>query len=48
MSKRDSLRLIEDMLESSNKILRYSNDLSFEDFLEDEKAKDAVIINFGQ
>ncbi|WP_162340055.1 HepT-like ribonuclease domain-containing protein [Cyclobacterium salsum] len=37
MSKRDVNLLLEDMLESVKKIKRYTADLSFEDFLKDEK-----------
>ena len=46
MSKRNSKLLIEDILESSNKILTYTNGMSFEDFANDSKTVDAVIRNF--
>lgn len=46
MSKRDSMLLIEDILESSNKIIEYTKDLSFEQFISDNKTIDAVIRNF--
>ncbi|WP_202927948.1 HepT-like ribonuclease domain-containing protein [Cyclobacterium roseum] len=46
MSKRDVNLLLEDMLESAKKIKRYTADLSFEDFLKDEKTIDAVVRNF--
>ena len=35
MSKRNPKLLIEDILESSNKILTYTNGMSFEDFIID-------------
>ncbi|CAN5333826.1 DUF86 domain-containing protein [soil metagenome] len=38
--------LIEDILESSNKIIEYTKDLSFEQFISDNKTIDAVIRNF--
>jgi uncharacterized protein with HEPN domain/predicted nucleotidyltransferase len=46
MSKRNPKLLIEDILESSNKILNYTNGMSFEDFANDSKTVDAVIRNF--
>jgi len=46
MSKRDQILLLEDMLDSALKIKRYSNDLDFDSFLEDEKTVDAVVRNF--
>ncbi len=46
MSKRDTKLLLEDMLESALKIRKYTDGLSFEDFLNDEKTVDAVIRNF--
>ncbi len=46
MSKRDTKLLLEDMLESALKIERYTNGLTFDLFLEDEKTIDAVIRNF--
>ena len=46
MSKRNPKLLIEDILESSNKILTYTNGMSFEDFANDSKTVDAVIRNF--
>lgn len=46
MSKRESLLLIEDIIDSGNKILDYTNSLSFEDFTKDSKTIDAVIRNF--
>ena len=46
MSKRQPALLIEDILESSNKILEYTSDMSFEEFTNDSKTIDAVIRNF--
>ena len=46
MSKRDSLLLLEDMLDAAQKIKRYTLNLSFEEFLSDEKTVDAVVRNF--
>jgi uncharacterized protein with HEPN domain len=46
MSKRDSLLLLEDMLESAQKILRYTDDLDYNAFLLDDRTVDAVVRNF--
>ena len=46
MSKREPLLLIEDIIDSGNKILSYTNNFSFEDFTKDGKTIDAVIRNF--
>ena len=46
MSKRQPALLIEDIIESGNKILDYTKELSFEDFVNDSKTVDAVIRNF--
>ena len=46
MSKRDPHLLINDILESCNKILQYTNNMRFEEFLKDSKTMDAVIRNF--
>ncbi|HMJ46751.1 MAG TPA: DUF86 domain-containing protein [Ferruginibacter sp.] len=46
MSKRAPNLLIEDIIDSGIKILEYTNTLSFEDFMNDEKTVDAVIRNF--
>ncbi len=37
MSKRDIILLLEDMLDSALKIKRYTSNLTFESFSEDEK-----------
>lgn len=47
MSKREKELLIEDILESIEKIQKYTKGLSFSDFEIDDKTIDAVIRNFG-
>lgn len=46
MSKREPNLLIEDIIDSGNKILDYTSNLTFEDFTRDGKTIDAVIRNF--
>jgi uncharacterized protein with HEPN domain len=46
MSKRDTLLLLDDMLQSTLKIRRYTEGLDFESFLLDDKTIDAVVRNF--
>ncbi len=46
MSDRSPKLLIEDIIESGNKILIYINGFSFDQFLTDDKTKDAVVRNF--
>ena len=46
MSKRQPELLIEDILESANKIISYTLNLSFEEFTENSMVIDAVIRNF--
>jgi uncharacterized protein with HEPN domain len=46
MSKRTFSLLIEDIIDSSQKILLYTNDMSFAEFVDDSKTIDAVIRNF--
>ncbi len=46
MSNRNPLLLIEDILDSSNKILLYSAGMTYEEFIADSKTVDAVIRNF--
>jgi uncharacterized protein with HEPN domain len=46
MSKRDNLLLLEDILESINKIFSYTKDFDFDSFKRDDKTIDAVIRNF--
>ena len=46
MSKRDTILLLDDMLQSAKKIKRYTNDLDYNSFLLDDKTIDAVVRNF--
>ncbi|MHC1774002.1 MAG: DUF86 domain-containing protein [Lentimicrobium sp.] len=46
MSSRDLILLLEDMLESALKIKRYTTNLNYDSFLNDEKTIDAVVRNF--
>jgi uncharacterized protein with HEPN domain len=46
MSKRQPGLLIEDITESGNKILAYTQNLTFDEFIGDSKTVDAVIRNF--
>ncbi|MBC8046567.1 MAG: DUF86 domain-containing protein [Fimbriimonadaceae bacterium] len=46
MSKREPFLLVEDIIDSANKILDYTHSLSFEEFTSDSKTIDAVIRNF--
>jgi len=46
MSRRDTLLLLDDMLQSAQKIKRYTKNLNFKTFLSDDKTIDAVVRNF--
>ncbi|MCD6010521.1 MAG: hypothetical protein K0Q79_383 [Flavipsychrobacter sp.] len=46
MSKREASLLLGDILVAADKIVRYTNGLSFELFAADEKTIDAVVRNF--
>ena len=46
MSKRDDRLLLEDMAEAVDKILRYTEGKSFQEWRSDELLQDAVIRNF--
>ncbi len=46
MSKRDNDLLITDMLEAIQKIKKYTDGMTFQTFLKDEKTIDAVVRNF--
>lgn len=46
MSKRQPNLLIEDIIDSGQKILTYTADLSFDEFVADSKTTDAVVRNF--
>lgn len=46
MSERNSKLLLEDILESAEKIITYTTGLTYEEFIEDSKTIDAVVRNF--
>ena len=46
MSKRETELLLEDILEATRKILSYTNGMSFDNFINDDKTVDAVVRNF--
>lgn len=46
MSNRDLILLLEDMHESALKIKRYTTNLDYDSFLNDDKTIDAVVRNF--
>jgi uncharacterized protein with HEPN domain len=46
MSKRDINLLIDDMLQAAYKIKRYTENMDFDEFAEDDKTIDAVVRNF--
>ena len=46
MSDRHPKLLLEDILESAQKIIAYTNNLSYEEFIADSKTIDAVVRNF--
>ena len=46
MSEREDIFLLEDIIDSCNKIEKYVKDLTFDDFISDDKTIDAVIRNF--
>jgi uncharacterized protein with HEPN domain len=46
MSKRDTLLLLDDMLQSANKIKLYTKEYDYDKFIADEKTIDAVVRNF--
>lgn len=46
MSKRDTSLLLDDMLQSAQKIKSFTRGFDFESFLSDDKTKDAVVRNF--
>ena len=46
MSKRDVALLLDDMLQSAQKIKQYTEGYDFESFLADDKTRDAVVRNF--
>ncbi|WP_461789117.1 HepT-like ribonuclease domain-containing protein [Pedobacter sp.] len=46
MSKRDTLLLLDDMLQSAQKIKQYTAGLNYDSFIADNKTVDAVVRNF--
>lgn len=46
MSKRNTELLLNDIVESAEKILEYTNGMTFEQFETDDKTVDAVVRNF--
>ena len=46
MSKRDTLLLIDDMLQSALKIKQYTFGMDYQSFINDDKTIDAVVRNF--
>lgn len=46
MSKREPKLLVSDILDSAHKILDYTAEQNFDDFIKDNKTVDAVIRNF--
>ncbi len=46
MSKRDTILLLDDMLQSAQKIKRYTENINFDSFISDDKTIDAVVRNF--
>ena len=46
MSKRDELLLLKDILDAGNKIIKFTEKMNFQKFIEDDKTQDACIRNF--
>lgn len=46
MSKRDVMLLLNDIVDSIKKIQKYTQSMSFNEFIQDDKTVDAVIRNF--
>ena len=46
MSEREIINLIEDIYDAVTKIINYTKDMSFDEFLQDDKTVDAVVRNF--
>lgn len=46
MSKRDYKILLEDIINAIDKVFKYTENLSYEDFASDEKTQDAIFRNF--
>jgi len=46
MSEREEILLLKDILDAGNRILKFSEGMNFNQFLDDEKTQDACIRNF--
>jgi len=46
MSERSPKLLLEDILDSARKIIRYTDDISYDEFTKDSKTIDAVVRNY--
>jgi uncharacterized protein with HEPN domain len=46
MSKRDELLLLKDIFDAANKIVKFTEGMNFQKFIEDDKTQDACIRNF--
>ena len=46
MSKRNEQLLLADIIQSAQKILDYTTNLTFEEFIDDSRTVDAVVRNF--
>jgi uncharacterized protein with HEPN domain len=46
MSEREIKNLLEDIYDAVMKIISYTKDMSFDDFMQDDKTIDAVVRNF--
>jgi uncharacterized protein with HEPN domain len=43
MSKRDEFLLLKDILDAANKIIKFTEGMNFQKFIEDDKTQDACI-----
>lgn len=46
MSEREIKNLLEDIYDAVTKIINYTRDMSYDDFMQDSKTIDAVVRNF--
>ncbi len=46
MSEREIKNLLEDIYDAAGKIISYTKDMSYDDFIQDNKTADAVVRNF--
>ncbi|MGH2649175.1 MAG: HepT-like ribonuclease domain-containing protein [Ginsengibacter sp.] len=46
MSEREIINLLEDIYDAAMKIINYTKNMSFDDFMQDDKTIDAVVRNF--